>query len=92
MYVVSPNKKFKKQLRKLGLSGSFNREKLDVLLDILASRKELPSTYHDHELKGNMGGLRECHLSRDLVIVYEVDERIKEILLYEIGSHAEIFG
>jgi mRNA interferase YafQ len=92
MYLVSPNKKFKKQLRKLDRSGGFNREKLDVLLDMLAGRKELPSTYHDHELKGDMEGFRECHLSGDLIVVYGVSDKLKEILLYEIGSHAEIFG
>lgn len=92
MYSISPTRKFRKQLQKLERSGNFDRGKLDVLLDLLARREKLPHIYHDHELQGNMAGIRECHLSGDVVIIYEVSDSLKEIFVSQIGSHPKVFN
>lgn len=92
MYSIVLTKKFKKQLLRLSRSGNFDRVKLDNVLVFIANRTDLPHIYHDHELKGKLTGYREFHLSGDLIVIYEVSDLLKEVFLYEIGSHPEIFG
>ena len=35
--------------------------------------------------------LRECHISGDCILIYEIFNDIKIIRLYDIGNHANVF-
>ena len=66
--------------------------KLETVLDILLSGKDLPETYRDHQLQGKLSIFRECHIEPDWLLVYrKVD---KELILYATatGSHADLFN
>jgi mRNA interferase YafQ len=66
--------------------------KLETVLDILLSGKDLPEQYKDHQLKGEMREFRECHIEPDWLLVYrKVDS---ELILYatSTGSHADLFN
>jgi mRNA interferase YafQ len=66
--------------------------KLETVLDILLSGKDLPEQYKDHQLKGEMREFRECHIEPDWLLVYrKVDS---ELILYATatGSHADLFN
>ena len=62
-----------------------------TVLECLQQGKTLPDKYCDHELKGNLKGIRECHIKPDDLLLYFVieDEVLK---LVDLGSHAKIFG
>lgn len=61
------------------------------VIGILAEGKPLPLEYRDYNLNGDYKGCRECHISPDWLLVYEVME--KELLLYltRLGTHSDIF-
>ena len=67
---------------------------LDWVIDQLARDIPLPANWKDHQLKGNMKDLRECHIggAGDWLLVYE--KRQSDMVLYLIGtgSHADMLG
>ena len=64
---------------------------LEKVIELLAEQKPLPKEYHDHNLPGNYAGCRECHITPDWLLIYEVKET--ELLLYltRTGTHSDLF-
>ena len=64
---------------------------LRKVITALENDEVLDYRYHDHPLKGDWLGSRECHIAPDLLLVYTLEgENI--LWLERLGSHAEIFG
>ena len=61
----------------------------DVMLPIISGDKLQPK-HKDHALTGNWSGCRDCHLKPDLIMIYEITDRI--LTLHRLGSHSELFG
>jgi mRNA interferase YafQ len=68
-----------------------NIKQLEMVIDMLINEKELPQKYRDHALRGNMQGIRECHITNnpDFLLLYEPFEKL--IILHACGSHDELF-
>lgn len=64
---------------------------LEKVISLLAEQKPLPEKYRDHNLSGNYTGCRECHITPDWLLIYEIKE--DELLLYltRTGSHSDLF-
>ena len=58
---------------------------------LVACRDPLPAKYNDHELKGDMQGYRELHITGDFLLVYRVDTSKKLVIFTNLGTHAELF-
>jgi mRNA interferase YafQ len=43
---------------------------LEGVLTLLANDKPLEVRYRDHDLSGDWGGYRECHIKPDLLLIY----------------------
>ena len=52
----------------------------------------LDEKYHDHDLLGNYKGTRECHIESDWLLVYELRDEVLVLMLYRLGSHADLFS
>ena len=81
---------FKKDYKRIKKRG-YDMRLLEEVISILAEGKTLPAKYRDHELIGNYKECRECHISPDWLLIYEVID--KELLLYltRTGSHSDLF-
>jgi len=83
-------KKGRKLAAKQGLDMSLSKWGIEQL----AQDIPLPANWRDHQLKGNMKKLRECHIggSGHWLLLYE--KRKTEMILYLIGtgSHVELLG
>ena len=90
MYKIAATGKFKKDL-KLAKKRGYNLSLLSVVVDMLAAGKPLPGKYKDHNLSGNYAGCRECHITPDWLLIYEVDG--DELILYltRTGTHSDLF-
>ena len=64
---------------------------LGVVVDMLAAGNELPEKYRDHSLSGNFAGCRECHITPDWLLIYEISN--EELILYltRTGTHSDLF-
>ncbi|MBI1969171.1 type II toxin-antitoxin system mRNA interferase toxin, RelE/StbE family [Candidatus Woesearchaeota archaeon] len=78
-----------------------NRAKREfaVLLDDAALREKLKMLQQQprnalkaHKTKGKLQGYWECHLEADLLMLYEIDDTKREIIVIRIGMHKDIFG
>jgi mRNA interferase YafQ len=91
-YAVLETKRFRKSLKKLLRSGSFNRARLDAAVSSLMKGKPLAESFHDHALVANWEGYRECHIESNLLLIYRIEESIITLTLVNIGSHPYLFG
>ena len=66
--------------------------KLITALDLLASQQTMPENYHDHPLKGDMLGYRECHIEPNWLLVYRVYEDRLLLLASGTGTHSDLFA
>lgn len=92
MCEIVRSRNFKKSYKKVARSGNFKFENFTEILEHFIAGKTLPFYYHDHQLTGNLFGKRECHLSGDLLLIYQILPREKIIILDNIGNHAQIFN
>ena len=89
-YNIVPSNKFKKDL-KLAIKRGYDISLLEIIVDTLANGQKLPTRNKDHALSGNYSNCRECHITSDWLLVYEISE--SELILYltKTGSHSDLF-
>lgn len=90
MLTIKYQTAFKKDYKRIVRRG-YDVRLLERVIELLAEQKPLPEQYHDHNLTGNYAGCRECHITPDWLLIYEVDG--DELILYltRTGSHSDLF-
>jgi mRNA interferase YafQ len=91
MLTLELSKRFKKSLKKYKHNKQVLQE-LKLVIDYLVNQTSLPQKYSDHELTGNKKGIRECHIKPDTLLLYYVIDEQGVLRLYDLGSHAQMFG
>jgi mRNA interferase YafQ len=89
-YTVKFTKQFKKDFKR----AEKQHRDLNILknvVNMLANGEKLPREYLDHALTGNYKGKRECHLSPDWLLIYEIDNGELLLWLSRTGTHGELF-
>lgn len=90
-YVVRATKQYRKDVKRLTNSG-YDRQKLEAVIDLLASGITLPDRYRDHPLHGALEGRRECHIAPDWLLLYRKDDDQFILLLLSTGTHRDVLG
>ncbi|MDO4633451.1 MAG: type II toxin-antitoxin system YafQ family toxin [Eubacteriales bacterium] len=90
MYDVRPTTIFQRDLRRAKKRG-YDISLLTGIIKMLAAGEPLPVKNRDHVLSGNYAGCRECHITPDWLLVYEIDG--DELILYltRTGTHSDLF-
>jgi len=89
-YNIALTTKFKKDLR-LAIKRGYDVSLLDDVVSKIASGEKLPEKNKDHELKGNYSGCRECHVTPDWLLIYEISENELILYLTRTGTHSDLF-
>jgi len=79
---------FRRDSSKLKMSDKHFTKFIEFLY-LLSKAQPLPPEAKDHSLEGEWKTFRECHLSGDLLLIYQIDEEV--IKLVRIGSHSQLF-
>ena len=89
-YGIVQTSMFRKDLKLIKKRG-YNLLLLNDVVDTLALGLPLDEKYKDHSLIGNYKGCRECHITPDWLLVYEICE--DELILYltRTGTHSDLF-
>lgn len=89
-YRVVPTKRFRKDLVRAEKRG-YDLSLLATVIKTLANGEPLPAKQKDHVLLGDYAGCRECHITPDWLLIYEIYE--DELLLYltRTGTHSDLF-
>ena len=90
MLLVRTAARFRKSLKKISRSGSFDKMRLEKIINALSHEEKLGRDCQDHALTADMSGYRECHLEFNLLLIYKVED--DNLVLVNIGSHPELFG
>lgn len=88
-YKIVQTVRFKKDLRSL-IKRGYNIALLGVVVDTLAAGQKLPAKYKDHALMGNYKGCRECHITPDWLLIYEIDGDELFLYLTRTGTHSDL--
>ncbi len=89
-YRIVQSGRFKKDL-KVARKKGYNLNLLGVVIDTLAAGKTLPEKYQDHRLAGNFKGCRECHITPDWLLIYEIENNELILYLTRTGTHSDLF-
>jgi mRNA interferase YafQ len=92
MYRLTVASSARKALKKLSRSGRFDQSEFDLVVRTLCAGKALAPKFKDHQLKGSLQYSRECHLAFNLLVKYEIDEKLHTLTIEDIGTHDELFG
>lgn len=90
MLTIKYQAAFKKDYKRIVKRG-YDMRLLEKVIELLANQKPLPGKNRDHQLSGDYAGCRECHITPDWLLIYEVAD--EELILYltRTGSHSDLF-
>ena len=89
-YTVDWTRQFKKDY-KLAMRRGKDIAKLDDIIAKLARGETLPAANRDHALSSNWSNHRECHITPDWLLIYQVKNDILVLELTRTGSHSDLF-
>ena len=81
---------FKKDFKRIVKRG-YDIRLLENVIKLLANEQTLPAKYRDHSLIGEYADCRECHITPDWLLIYQIND--DELILYltRTGSHSDLF-
>lgn len=90
MLTIRYQRAFKKDYKRIVKRG-YSIPLMEEVIDLLASGQPLPARYKDHPLEGDYAGCRECHITPDWLLVYEIDNGQLILYLTRTGTHSDLF-
>jgi mRNA interferase YafQ len=76
---------------KLCQKRGYSMSKLLETMGDLESEAPLSPLLKEHSLQGDYSGCLECHIEPDWLLVYQIDDKIKEVYFVRTGTHSDIF-
>ena len=89
-FTVKPTTRFGKDLKRIQKRG-YDISCLTAVIKLLAAGETLPEVYRDHSLSGNYADCRECHITPDWLLIYEIDGQDLILYLTRTGTHSDLF-
>lgn len=90
-YSVKPSSTFRKDLKRIEKRG-YQLALLTEVIKSLANGEDLPLKYRDHCLSGDYSSCRECHITPDWLLIYELTESDLILYLMRTGTHSDLFA
>ena len=81
---------FKKDYKRIVKRG-YNIRLLEEVIELLANEHPLPEKYKDHNLIGDYSGCRECHITPDWLLIYQINHNELILYLTRTGTHSDLF-
>ena len=89
-YNIRPTTKFQKDLNRVQRRG-YDISLLTEIIKKLADGEPLPERNKDHFLSGDYIGCRECHITPDWLLIYEISDNALILYLTRTGTHSDLF-
>lgn len=90
MLTIRYHSMFKKDYKKIIKRGYDIKLMIDIIKK-LANGEQLSEKNRDHNLSGNFSGCRECHITPDWLLIYEIKEDELLLCLTRTGTHSDLF-
>ena len=89
-YIIKPTNKFQKDLKRLQQRG-YDMNLLKAVIKKLSTGESRPPKNKDHNFSGNYANCRECHITPDWLLIYEIYEEELYLYLTRTGTHSDLF-
>ena len=89
-YIIRPTSRFQRDLKRAAKRG-YHTELLTAVIKKLADGVPLEQRYRDHALTGDYAVCRECHITPDWLLIYEIDGDTLLLYLMRTGTHSDLF-
>lgn len=89
-YQIVLTERFKRDLKTIKKKG-YDLSLLKTTIDIISEGKKLPEKYRDHTLNGKFVRCRECHITPDWLLIYEISDKTLILYLTRTGTHSDLF-
>ena len=86
-YNIRVTARFQKDLKRMHRRGY----DISLLTEIIRKLSALPEKNKDHSLSRDYIGCRECHITPDWLLIYEIYDRELILYLTRTGSHSDLF-
>lgn len=90
MLTIKYQAAFKRDFKRIKKRG-YDLRLLEKVLTLLAEQVPLPPEYRDHELIGDYKGCRECHITPDWLLIYEIIGDQLLLYLTRTGTPSDLF-
>lgn len=90
MLTIRYQNAFKKDYKRVVKRG-YHIPLLETVIGMLAAGETLPPKYKDHPLTGDHTGCRECHITPDWLLIYEINGGELILYLTRTGTHSDLF-
>lgn len=90
MLTIRYHSSFKKDYKRV-IKRGYNAKLLEEIIGKLANGESLPEKNKDHSLSGNYIGCRECHITPDWLLIYEINNNDLILYLTRTGTHSDLF-
>ena len=90
MLTIKYETTFKKDFKRIVRRG-YDIHLLEEVIEILADGQPLPPKYKDHCLTGNYSDCRECHITPDWLLIYQINDNELILYLTRTGTHSDLF-
>ncbi|MCD7956650.1 MAG: type II toxin-antitoxin system YafQ family toxin [Lachnospiraceae bacterium] len=88
MLTIKYQTTFKKDYKRVKRRG-YDTKLLNEVIDLLAKQVPMPKKYKDHELRGEYAGCRECHITPDWLLIYEIYKEELVLRLMRTRTHSD---
>ncbi len=82
--------RFEKDVKKLKKRNK-DFTKLEKILHELVAGNKLDDKYRNHPLVGNWKPCWELHIEPDWLLIYYIDTKKNQLILYRTGTHSDLF-
>lgn len=89
-YAIKPTTKFQKDLKRVKKRG-YDISLLTEIIKKLANGEQLPEKNKDHTLSGDFSECRECHITPDWLLIYEIEGENLILYLTRTETHSDLF-
>ena len=89
-YAVDTTSAFKRDYKR-AIKRHLPIEKLKAVVEKLVNGESLSTANRDHALTGNWANHRECHITPDWLLIYQIKEDVLVLELTRPGSHSDLF-
>lgn len=78
---------------KLAVKRGCDSRALETVVAILCNEQPLPAQYRDHALvhSRKYKAMRECHITPDWLLIYQIVQDQLHLKLIRTGSHSDLF-
>lgn len=90
MLTIKFHSSFKKDYKRV-IKRGYNAKLMEDVINKLAKEEQLPEKNKDHALSGDYIGLRECHITPDWILIYEINNEELILFLTRTGTHSDLF-